>query len=66
MPDGKPAGVRCVQLTADNLCLLFGMPDRPAVCVNLRPCEEMCGGTAQEAMEGLTKLETLTSPTPAG
>ncbi|HEX2642113.1 MAG TPA: YkgJ family cysteine cluster protein, partial [Thermoanaerobaculia bacterium] len=29
MPDGKPAGVRCVQLTADNLCLIFGLPERP-------------------------------------
>ena len=24
MPHGKPAGVRCVQLSDDNLCLLFG------------------------------------------
>ena len=26
MPNGKPAGVRCVQLTPDNRCLLFGQP----------------------------------------
>src|SRR5687767_14313051 len=24
MPQGKPAGVRCVQLTEDNRCRLFG------------------------------------------
>jgi hypothetical protein len=66
MPDGKPASVRCVQLTADNRCLLFGKSERPAVCVNLRPSEEMCGGTDQEAMERLTKLEKLTSPNSSG
>ena len=32
MPNGKPAGVRCVQLDDDNLCKLFGTPQRPAVC----------------------------------
>jgi uncharacterized protein len=63
LPHGKPAGVRCVQLTADNRCLLFGKPERPAVCVNLRPHEEMCGRNAQEAMQTLTHLERLTAPT---
>ncbi|MBP8171893.1 MAG: YkgJ family cysteine cluster protein, partial [Pseudomonas sp.] len=29
MPNGKPAGQRCVQLSAANLCLLFGRPERP-------------------------------------
>jgi Fe-S-cluster containining protein len=66
MLEGKPAGVRCVQLTADNLCLLFGKPERPAVCVSLRPSEEMCGASDQEAMERLAKLETLTAPNPVG
>ncbi|PAS17689.1 hypothetical protein CGT75_04930, partial [Vibrio cholerae] len=28
MPNGKPAGVRCVQLNEDNLCQLFGRPER--------------------------------------
>jgi len=32
MPEGKPAGVRCVQLDANNLCTLFGSPLRPMVC----------------------------------
>ncbi len=60
MPHGKPAGVRCVQLTDDNLCLLFGLPERPAVCVRLRPSAEMCGETAGEAMVYLSELELLT------
>ncbi|MBS7673106.1 YkgJ family cysteine cluster protein, partial [Vibrio cholerae] len=32
MPQGKPAGVRCVHLSAEQLCQLFGQPQRPAVC----------------------------------
>ncbi|MEZ4830770.1 MAG: YkgJ family cysteine cluster protein [Caldilineaceae bacterium] len=32
MPNGKPAGVRCIQLTDDNRCKLFGLPERPVVC----------------------------------
>jgi len=62
MPDGKPAGVRCVQLTADNLCAIFGRPERPLVCNNLRPMREMCGETTQEAYAYLERLELLTRP----
>ncbi len=28
MPEGKPAGERCLHLTVDNLCDLFGKPER--------------------------------------
>ena len=62
MPHGKPAGVRCVQLTEDNRCKLFGRPERPAFCVSLRPNEEMCGADAAEALEWLSRLESLTQP----
>ncbi len=64
MPHGKPAGVRCVQLTDDNRCRLFGRPDRPAVCVTLRPNAEMCGQSAAEALLFLSALEQLTCPAP--
>ena len=64
MPGGKPAGVRCAQLTAENRCLLFGRPERPAVCVSLRPSLEMCGGGAGEAMERLMEMERETKPNP--
>jgi hypothetical protein len=63
MPGGKPAGVRCVQLTADNRCKLFGKPERPAVCTMLQPSEEMCGYSAPEALFYLTNLECATVPT---
>ena len=62
MPQGKPAGVRCVQLTQDNRCLLFGKPERPAVCVNLRPTAEMCRDSDQAALIYLTELEEITAP----
>jgi hypothetical protein len=62
MPDGKPAGVRCVQLTEDNRCLLFGKPERPDVCSRLRPTEAMCGTTQEEALVYLRLLERVTAP----
>lgn len=63
MPNGKPARVRCIQLTSDNRCKLFGKPERPAVCKELRPSEEMCGNNAQEAFAHLIYLERATAPT---
>jgi len=65
MPQGKPAGVRCIQLDADNRCGLFGRPDRPAVCAGLQASVEMCGAGAPEAMIYLSRLESLTAPEPA-
>ncbi len=62
MPDGKPAGVRCIQLTEDNRCKLFNMPERPRVCVALRPSAEMCGANAAEALAYLYALEQATRP----
>jgi uncharacterized protein len=62
MPQGKPAGVRCVQLDANNACLIFGRPERPAVCSQLQPSAEMCGADAGAAMHYLARLELLTQP----
>jgi uncharacterized protein len=62
MPGGKPAGVRCIQLTTDNKCRIFGQPERPAVCSSLRPSEEMCGRTNEEAFHNLIAFEQATRP----
>ena len=62
MPGGKPSGLRCVQLTEDNLCRLYDRPERPPVCVQLRPNQEMCGNNAAEALEWLYELERTTRP----
>jgi hypothetical protein len=62
MPDGKPAGVRCIQLGANNLCLIFGKPERPTFCGGLQPSLEMCGDNREHAMTWLTELERATAP----
>lgn len=62
MDDGKPAGVRCVQLTPDNRCGLFGRPERPHVCASLQPSLDMCGHDEREALELLLRMELLTLP----
>lgn len=62
MPDGKPAGIRCVQLGDDLRCMIFGKPERPACCSGLQPQMEMCGTTRGEALAWLTQLESHTRP----
>jgi len=62
MPNGKPAGVRCAQLTPDNRCAIFGSPERPAVCASLAPSPEMCGDNREQALRWLGVLEAQTAP----
>ena len=64
MIDGisKPAGVRCIHLSDDNRCLIFGRPERPSVCLSLKPHEDMCGDSREQAMRWLGTLERQTSP----
>jgi Fe-S-cluster containining protein len=62
MPHGKPAGVRCVQLTDDNRCAIFGQPQRPAVCASLGAEPVMCGSDRTHALNWLTRLEAATTP----
>jgi hypothetical protein len=50
-------------LTTDNLCRIFGMDERPAVCIGLRPGTEMCGQSSAEAIAYLVALEQSTRPT---
>ena len=60
MPHGKPAGVRCLQLSEDYCCRLFGLEERPAVCRRFRPASDTCGTTRVEGLALLTRLEVLT------
>lgn len=60
MPQGKPAGVRCVQLLPDQRCAIFNDPRRPAVCASLKPSREMCGDGREFALHTLGELERLT------
>ena len=60
MPQGKPYGVRCIQLTDNNKCKLFGKPERPPVCLSLKPSIEMCGKSFADAISYLAVLEDAT------
>ena len=60
MPQGKPAGVRCVQLLPNNRCAIFGQPERPAFCGGLQPSLEMCGADREYALLWLADLENQT------
>ena len=62
MPQGKPAGVPCIQLNEAGLCKLFGSPLRPRVCGDLKAVHEMCGDHKEEALAYLKNLESLTAP----
>jgi hypothetical protein len=63
MPNGKPAGVRCVQLLEDQRCAIFGRPERPACCSGLQPSAEMCGADREHAVCWLARLDDATRPT---
>jgi len=60
MPKGKPAGIRCIQLTEDNQCQLFGSPERPAVCSDFKAVVDVCGHDDQQALALIAMLEMLT------
>ncbi len=60
MPNGKPAGVRCIQLDDHNLCQLFNQPERPKVCFAFKADMQLCGDTNQVAMDNLIHLEDIT------
>ncbi|WP_220740227.1 YkgJ family cysteine cluster protein [Shewanella sp. c952] len=61
MPEGKPAGVRCIQLNDRNLCKLFGKPERPAVCGQFAATEDVCGSNTEEALWLISSLEQATN-----
>lgn len=60
MPDGKPAGVRCVQLDDDNLCRLFEHDTRPDVCSRFHFDDTLCGSNRTQALIQLDALEAAT------
>ncbi|NRB24745.1 YkgJ family cysteine cluster protein [Shewanella sp.] len=61
MPQGKPAGERCIQLSNDNLCMIFGMKERPVVCSSFSATIDVCGSTTSEAIHLISFLEAQTS-----
>lgn len=59
MPNGKPAGVRCIQLSDDLSCKIFNSPERPKVCGGFKAEKLFCGETAQEANSIIASLEDI-------
>ncbi|WP_460121996.1 YkgJ family cysteine cluster protein [Pseudomonas sp. S2_C03] len=61
MPHGKAAGERCAQLSVENLCAIFGQPERPAVCSGFKADVEVCGASSEEAIRLLGWWEQMTA-----
>ena len=61
MPNGKPAGERCLHLSVDYLCGLFGQPERPAVCGAFQADIEVCGSNREEAIKLIGWWERMTA-----
>lgn len=63
MPEGKPAGVTCVNLDRQTLrCTVWGTEAYPDVCKNFSAKEEHCGQTRAEAVRLLGYYEEATKP----
>jgi uncharacterized protein len=59
MPNGKPAGVKCIHLTKNGLCAIFGTPERPPVCSGFKAEKAICGETREDAFRNIALLEGL-------
>jgi hypothetical protein len=62
LPNGKPSGLRCPHLTDQNLCSLFGKPERPAICSSFQANPDCCGTSQAEAFELIDFMEWFTAP----
>lgn len=60
MPQGKPAGVRCVHLDDAMRCGLWNHPDRPQTCAAFQPEPEVCGNDRTQALRLIGELEHAT------
>lgn len=62
MPNGKPAGVTCVNLDPQtHECTIWGTEKYPEVCRRFTATREFCGLSRTQALEALTVLEQQTS-----
>lgn len=62
-PDGKPAGERCIwHNSVDNLCNIFGYPERPTICSSFQADLDICGTNKQEATQRIRWYEKQTQP----
>jgi len=57
MPDGKPAGVRCINLLDNYHCSIYNDPSKPKVCDDFKAEPDFCGTSREEAMVILGTLD---------
>ena len=50
MPEGKPAGVKCIHLLDDYKCAIYTNSGKPKVCTDFKAEPEFCGSDREEAM----------------
>ena len=61
MPEGKPAGVMCVNLDPTTyLCRIWGSDLYPEACRQFRAETRVCGNSRDEALELILLLEEET------
>jgi uncharacterized protein len=58
MPDGKEAGVKCINLKNDYRCAIYNDPAYPKVCSGFKAEREFCGSDREEAMKILYSLSS--------
>lgn len=61
MPEGKPAGVRCVHLDDAYCCVLFNDVRRPLVCSEFQAEHSLCKDSREAALLAISKLELITT-----
>jgi len=62
MPNGKPAGVACVNLDESLNCTIWNHADYPSLCRAFQADEEHCGANRHQALITLTRMESETAP----
>jgi hypothetical protein len=53
--------VRCLHLSVEMLCALFGLPGRPDVCGRFKAEPEVCGSSQDEAIRLIGWWEQATT-----
>jgi hypothetical protein len=61
MPNGKAAGERCLHLSVEFSCDIFGMPERPAVCGSFLADVDVCGSNQADAIRLIGWWEKATA-----
>lgn len=61
LPNGKPAGVRCPNLTSAGTCGVWNTPVFPDICRRFQATPDFCGTSAEEAVVRIRSMERATT-----